>query len=115
MKRDLENLDSKFWLWFPKGIKSPEKINDFLHQRSNLLDKEIIQKFEELDLQENFGLFAIGGYGNKEIFPASDIDISILQINSTIKDYSGLEKFIASLWDFGLKVGCKRLFVELYN
>ncbi len=105
MKRDLENLDSKFWLWFPKGIKSPEKINDFLHQRSNLLDKEIIQKFEELDLQENFGLFAIGGYGNKEIFPASDIDISILQINSTIKDYSGLEKFIASLWDFGLKVG----------
>jgi len=105
MKKDLENLDFKFWSWFPSGIKDPKRINYFLNQRSKLLDREIIKKFEDFNLQEDFSLFAIGGYGNKEIFPSSDIDISILQINSKIKDYSNLEKFVASLWDFGLKVG----------
>ena len=65
----------------------------------------IIKKFEGFDLQKDFSLFAIGGYGNREIFPSSDIDISILQINSKVKSYSNLEKFVASLWDFGLKVG----------
>ena len=105
MKKDLENLDFKFWSWFPLGIKDPKRINYFLNQRSKLLDREIIKKFEDFNLQADFSLFAIGGYGNKEIFPSSDIDISILQINSKIKDYSNLEKFVASLWDFGLKVG----------
>ena len=105
MKKDLENLDFKFWSWFPSGIKDPKRINYFLNQRSKLLDREIIKKFEDFNLQADFSLFAIGGYGNKEIFPSSDIDISILQINSKIKDYSNLEKFVASLWDFGLKVG----------
>ena len=105
MKKDLENLDFKFWSWFPSGIKDPKRINYFLNQRSKLLNREIIKKFEDFSLQEDFSLFAIGGYGNKEIFPSSDIDISILQINSKIKDYSNLEKFVASLWDFGLKVG----------
>ena len=80
-------------------------INNFLNQRSELLDQEIIKKFEDFDLQKDFSLFAIGGYGNREIFPSSDIDISILQINSKVKSYSNLEKFVASLWDFGLKVG----------
>ena len=105
MKKDLENLDFKFWSLFPSGIKDPKRINYFLNQRSKLLDLEIIKKFEDFNLQADFSLFAIGGYGNKEIFPSSDIDISILQINSKIKDYSNLEKFVASLWDFGLKVG----------
>ena len=105
MKQDLEILDLKFWSWLPKGIKNPKKINNFLNQRSELLDQEIIKKFEGFDLQKDFSLFAIGGYGNREIFPSSDIDISILQINSKVKSYSNLEKFVASLWDFGLKVG----------
>ena len=45
MKQDLENLDLKFWSWLPKGIKNPKKINNFLNQRSELLDQEIIKKF----------------------------------------------------------------------
>ena len=105
MKKDLENLDFKFWSWFPSGIKEPKKINYFLNQRSKLLDQELIKKFKDFGLQKDFSLFAIGGYGNREIFPSSDIDISILQTNSKVKDFSNLEKFVASLWDFGLKVG----------
>ena len=63
MKQDLENLDLQFWSWLPKGIKNPKKINNFLNQRSELLDQEIIKKFEGFDLQKDFSLFAIGGYG----------------------------------------------------
>ena len=105
MKKNLDKLDSKFWSWFPRAIDNPKKINDFLQKRSDWLDKEIIQNFKDLNLQNDFGLFAIGGYGNKEIFPASDIDISIIQINQKIKNYENLEKFIANLWDYGHKVG----------
>ena len=74
MKENLENLDLQFWKWFPQGIKNPSKINYYLNQRSDWLDHKIINRFEELELHKNFGLFAIGGYGKKEIFPASDID-----------------------------------------
>ena len=105
MSSDIRKLDSKFWTWFPKGIKEPQKINHFLNSRSDWLDKEIIKKFKENGLQEDFGLFAIGGYGSREIYPASDIDISILQINSRQAEYNKLEKFIASLWDLGMMVG----------
>ena len=105
MKENLENLDLQFWKWFPQGIKNPSKINYYLNQRSNWLDQKIINRFEELELHKNFGLFAIGGYGKKEIFPASDIDISIIQINSKHDNYEKLEIFIAFLWDFGHKVG----------
>ena len=105
MKENLENLDLQFWKWFPQGIKNPSKINYYLNQRSDWLDHKIINRFEELELHKNFGLFAIGGYGKKEIFPASDIDISIIQINSKHDNYENLEIFIAFLWDFGHKVG----------
>ena len=94
MKKDLENLDFKFWSWFPSGIKEPKKINYFLNQRSKLLDQELIKKFKDFGLQKDFSLFAIGGYGNREIFPSSDIDISILQTNSKVKDFSNLEKLL---------------------
>ena len=66
MKENLENLDLQFWKWFPQGIKNPSKINYYLNQRSDWLDHKIINRFEELELHKNFGLFAIGGYGKKE-------------------------------------------------
>jgi len=105
MKKSLEKLDSKFWSSLPQAIDNPKKINYFLRSRSDLLDIEIIRSFKNLNLQKDFGLFAIGGYGNREIFPGSDIDISIIQINSRINSYENLEKFIALLWNLGYKVG----------
>ena len=60
MKKNLDKLDSKFWSWFPQAIDNPKKINDFLQKRSDWLDKEIIQNFKDLNLQNDFGLFAIG-------------------------------------------------------
>ena len=56
---------------------------------------DIINKFTEL--------------GNDVTVITPDLDWNGEQfnpkINSKIKDYSNLEKFVASLWDFGLKVG----------
>ena len=66
MKQDLEILDLKFWSWLPKGIKNPKKINNFLNQRSELLDQEIIKKFEGCELEAYkcaAGVWTIG-YGH---------------------------------------------------
>jgi [protein-PII] uridylyltransferase len=72
--------------------------------------------FKNYGLEEEYSIFAIGGFGKKEMFPSSDIDISIIKNNKNIKKEADLEKFIASLWDLGWKIGCSvRSLSELKN
>ena len=50
-------------------------------------------------------LYAIGGYGRGEHFPASDTDILILALdNSTVADHAQIETYIAQLWQLGLDI-----------
>ncbi len=55
---------------------------------------------------ETLSLFAVGGYGRKELFPSSDIDLLFLVADSTtekaMKD--PLRRFTQQLWDAGLRV-----------
>ena len=54
---------------------------------------------------ESIGLYAIGGYGRKELFPAADLDILIISkddLKPTQK--SQIKKFLQNLWDYKLKV-----------
>ena len=58
----------------------------------------------DLDLDKNFVIYANGGFGRKEIFPISDIDLSIVEKNKS-NDFKNLEEFVSFLWDQGYKVG----------
>ena len=50
-------------------------------------------------------LYAIGGYGRGEHFPASDTDILILAPDdSTAADHAQIETYIAQLWQLGLDI-----------
>jgi [protein-PII] uridylyltransferase len=51
-------------------------------------------------------VLAVGGYGRKELFPYSDVDLLILCENATIRNGLGepLSDFLRTLWDFGLRV-----------
>ena len=89
---------------FHEVYSSPSKVNLYLKQNSDGIEKNIRNKFKELNLYEDFAIYANGGFGRKEMFPNSDIDISIVEIKKT-KNYKNLEVFISFLWDQGYKIG----------
>ena len=88
-----------------KNINSEKLITDnYLIKNTKKLDQSLLDTFRKYGLNKDFSLFAIGGYGREEIFPSSDVDISIIKNNKN-PDYRSLEKFITELWDSGYKPG----------
>lgn len=63
-------------------------------------------------------LIAVGGYGRKELFPYSDIDILVLHSEHKEADpisndvTKRIEKFISLCWDLGLEIGSSVRTVE---
>ena len=48
-------------------------------------------------------LYAIGGYGRAELFPASDIDLLLLTPDDST-DHDAIETYIQTLWQLGLDI-----------
>jgi [protein-PII] uridylyltransferase len=79
-------------------------------QRAALLDRIILRLWEALlagnPAAENFALVAIGGYGRKDLFPFSDVDLLLLhaerESEEVLKD--PIRAFSQELWDLGLKL-----------
>jgi [protein-PII] uridylyltransferase len=99
------NISESFFIKFPEIFHSPEKINAYLQENSNKIEKVIIEDFVGLGLENDFAIYANGGFGRQELYPSSDIDLSIVQKKKNINNSENLEKFIAKLWNLGLKVG----------
>jgi [protein-PII] uridylyltransferase len=60
----------------------------------------------KLDRSEIIAVLAYGGYGRRELYPASDIDIGILYDKTSEKHATLIASFITySLWDLGFTVG----------
>ena len=103
----LESIDNSYQHFikdFQNIYKNPEKVNNFLEENSDHIENKIKKLFLKLNLHKNFSIYANGGFGRKEMFPSSDIDISIIQTSKT-NNYENLEKFISSLWDEGYQIG----------
>ena len=104
MKGKIISIKKDFLNEFPQIYLKPSKINKYLKKHSNKIEIDIKNKFKKLELDKNFAIYANGGFGRKEMFPSSDIDLSIVELNK-IQDYGNLEKFISFMWDRGYKVG----------
>ena len=104
MKDKVSRINTEFYKNFPEIYLKPSRVNKFLKKNTNEVEKEIKNKFLNLKLDKNFVIYANGGFGRKEIFPISDIDISIVEKNKP-KGFKNLEEFISFLWDQGYKIG----------
>ena len=104
MKQEVEEINTDFFKNISEIYLDPTKINKYIRKRSNFIETNIKKRFKELDLHENYAIYANGGFGRKEMFPTSDVDISIVEIKKN-KNFNNLEKFISYLWDQGFKVG----------
>ena len=87
-----------------------------IKQRTQFCDDLLCHLWQHfsLDQQAGLALFAVGGYGRKEMFPHSDLDCLILLKQPADEALNKkLQQFIQDLWDAGFKVGqAVRTFAE---
>jgi [protein-PII] uridylyltransferase len=79
------------------------------NQLTGVIDTLSIEAFDGTlrnAFPKGIAMLAVGGYGRRELFPYSDIDIMILldneSLTATIKD--SLSEFMRQLWDAGLRL-----------
>lgn len=83
--------------------------DDLLHEHCRMVDEYIVSSYEQAEISACDGriaLVALGGYGRKELFPHSDIDLMILYHPKIKKHISKVtDAVLYPLWDTGLEVG----------
>lgn len=75
-----------------------------LRRLSQISDQTLKKLFTRTALPDECTLCAVGGYGRKELYPESDLDILILlPVPPSAQMAASIERLIATLWDTGLK------------
>ena len=77
-----------------------------LRNRSAMMDRLLVDLWQESGIPAELCLAAVGGYGRGELYPQSDIDLLILLPDDHHEVYDPLlEPLIGLFWDIGLAVG----------
>ena len=109
LKHGESKIISGFNTWIETNkSRKLDKINNFLIKRAELIDVVLTSTWKDLELskQKDIALFAVGGYGRRELHPHSDIDLLLLSKKTLNKSQTQLiENFISFLWDLGLEIG----------
>lgn len=109
IQKEILNLKKEIALNELSLIKAFLKKRDgqsYLYNHSLLIDKALKKLWRELEFKNSASLVACGGYGRKELFPYSDIDLLILipkNLNKTLS--RKIQEFITLAWDLGLRIG----------
>ncbi|MCX7945994.1 MAG: [protein-PII] uridylyltransferase [Hydrogenophilus sp.] len=78
----------------------------YLRRHTRLIDQLLLDLTRLLPLPTHGALLAVGGYGRRELFPASDIDLTLLvPAPLSPAEAARAEALVATLWDIGLEVG----------
>lgn len=89
-----------------QAFQNGAPIRTVLQRNTRLTDNLLRSIWDALDLPATALLAAVGGYGRKELFPYSDIDLLILLAHPADTDeQTAIEELISLLWDSGLEVG----------
>lgn len=85
-----------------------QSVSTLLKEKSDFIDLILSCCWEHFlgDYATQLSLCAVGGYGRRELFPHSDIDIVILLDSCDTAPYeTALSDLFTFLWDIGLKPG----------
>lgn len=88
------------------GIEARDAPARLLAAHSRALDAILRRAWNEAAPGKQAALFATGGYGRRELYPGSDIDLAVVLADTAGADVRArLEGFVRRLWDLGLKAG----------
>lgn len=94
-----EQVEDKLDQYFADGVN----IRDVVTARSDQIDLALDFLWQNAGLdQTDLALFAVGGYGRREMLPYSDVDVLILseeELDEATEDK--VKTFVSSLWDVG--------------
>lgn len=81
-------------------------VNQYLRSHSQAADDLITALAHQAQIPPCVSLLALGGYGRRELFPYSDLDIMILMPEDASDELKvTIENFVSTLWDSGLTIG----------
>lgn len=86
--------------------ESNRNIDVLLRDTADLTDKTLSDLWQAVAMPADAALIAVGGYGRRQLFPYSDIDILILlpeTHDNTLQKKA--EELIGLCWDVGLEIG----------
>ena len=98
-----------------QAFNPQEPVTPLLVAKAEFVDDILISGWNHFlgEFAEKLTLIAVGGYGRKELFPFSDIDIVILLDKQASPEIQAvLRQFCNFLWDIGLKPGLSVRTVE---
>ncbi len=89
-----------------QAFLSNARVNAYLAAHTAAADKAVRELARLCELPPSLALLALGGYGRRELFPHSDIDLMVLLPDEPDEALTArLEHFIMKLWELGLTVG----------
>jgi [protein-PII] uridylyltransferase len=93
----------------PHPFAATSDVLTSLAERASLVDRLVSQAATELlfpTIPEGLALISVGGYGRRQLFPFSDVDLLLLCQNEDVPRAHKLEisAFLQRLWDSGLRV-----------
>lgn len=100
LKRENADLEAQF--------DPLQSVLALLNKKSDFVDALLTACWRHFlpGFADHLGLVAVGGYGRRELFPYSDVDILVLLDSDDISGYQdNLTGFFTFLWDIGLKPG----------
>ena len=83
-------------------------VGELLHQTSDLTDQVLTGLWGHVlgPHAASAALVAVGGYGRRELFPSSDIDVMVvIEPECQERCARDVERYLTLLWDVGLEVG----------
>ncbi len=102
----LENSYGQTRLGIEKRFLDQKNSAAALDELAQAVDDLVIQVAEPFQRQSDFSLIALGGYGRREMYPHSDIDLLILfQEAKREAVESNVTKMLHQLWDLRLDLG----------
>lgn len=99
LQRQIADLHARW----PEAIVDNQRAEEFLTELSDQIDQFLRILWPATFFDHTIALVAVGGYGRREQFPHSDIDLLIL-IDDHRWDES-IQAFLYALWDEGLPIG----------
>lgn len=103
LKTELQQFNST-----QKSLFSTEDIKNLLEQRSHFYDDLLTTLWQKFGLMErqDLALVAVGGYGRREMFPLSDLDILVLSEQPLDEQTQNqLNQLFNLLWDCKFQLG----------